>query len=108
MLAALCIGGTAAAQQHREALILGDSIAFSYIASVGYDYFYTDPDNFIGFPDDLGRGFRLDVVNGVCKGETTGSFLSSTAPDMAVGPFAASIHCTPTTSPHSSISRRRI
>ena len=81
LVAALCIGGTAAAQQHHEALVLGDSIAFSYIASVGYDYFYTNPENFIGFPDDLGRRFHLDVANGACKGETTGSFLSSTAPD---------------------------
>src|SRR5271166_6708956 len=87
MLATLCIGGAAAAQQHREALILGDSIAFSYIASVGYDYFYTDPDNFIGFPDDVGRRFHLDVVNGACPGETTGSFLSSTAADYGCRAF---------------------
>ena len=49
--------------------------------SVGYEYFYTNPENFIGFPDDLGRRFHLDVVNAACPGETTGSFLSSTAPD---------------------------
>src|SRR5271168_1370006 len=87
LLAALCVGGTAAAQQRGEALVLGDSIAFSYIASVGYDYFYTNPDNFIGFPDELGRRFHLDVVNGACPGETTGSFLSSTAPDYGCRAF---------------------
>ena len=87
LLAALCIGGTVTAQQRRDALVLGDSIAFSYIASVGYDYFYTDPDNFIGFPDDLGRRFHLDVVNGACPGETTGSFLSSTAADYGCRAF---------------------
>jgi len=79
--AALCIGGTAVAQDRRDALVLGDSVAFSYIASVGYEYFYTDPENFIGFPDDLGRMFHLDVADAACPGETTGSFLSSTAPD---------------------------
>jgi len=81
LVAALCIGGTAVAQDRRDALVLGDSVAFSYIASVGYEYFYTDPENFIGFPGDLGRIFRLDVANAACPGETTGSFLSSTSPD---------------------------
>jgi lysophospholipase L1-like esterase len=81
LIAALCIGGTAAAEDRHDALVLGDSVAFSYIASVGYEYFYTDPENFIGFPDDLGRRFDLDVVNAGCPGETTGSFLSSAAPD---------------------------
>jgi len=87
LLAALCIGTAVTAQDRRGALVLGDSIAFSYIASVGYDYFYTDPDNFIGFPDDLGRRFHLDVVNGACPGETTGSFLSSTAADYGCRAF---------------------
>jgi len=87
LLAALCIGGAAAAQDRRDALVLGDSVAFSYIASVGYEYFYTDPENFIGFPDDLGRRFHLDVVNASCPGETTGSFLSSTAPDNGCREF---------------------
>jgi lysophospholipase L1-like esterase len=81
LVAALCIGGTSVAQDRRDALVLGDSVAFSYIASVGYEYFYTDPENFIGFPGDLGRMFDLDVANAACPGETTGSFLSSTAPD---------------------------
>jgi lysophospholipase L1-like esterase len=87
LLAALCIGTAVTAQDRRDALVLGDSIAFSYIASVGYDYFYTDPDNFIGFPDDLGRRFHLDVVNSACPGETTGSFLSSTAADYGCRAF---------------------
>ncbi len=81
LLGVLFIGGTAAAQDRREALILGDSVAFSYISSVGFEYFYTNPENFIGFPDELGFLFHLNVVNASCPGETTGSFLSSTAPD---------------------------
>jgi lysophospholipase L1-like esterase len=81
MCAALCIGAAARAQDGRDALVLGDSVAFSYIASVGYEYFYTNPENFIGFPGDLERIFDVDVANAACPGETTGSFLSSTAPD---------------------------
>jgi lysophospholipase L1-like esterase len=81
LLAGLCIGGAAAAEQRRDALVLGDSVAFSYVASVGFEYFYTSPDNFIGFPDRLGSMLELNVVNASCPGETTGSFLSSTAPD---------------------------
>jgi lysophospholipase L1-like esterase len=85
LLTAVCIGGTAAAwdfdEHHDKVLVLGDSVAFSYIASVGYEYFYTNPENFIGFPNDLAERFHLDVANGSCPGETTGSFLSSTAAD---------------------------
>src|SRR5476649_2729237 len=81
LLSVLFISGTAASQERREALILGDSVAFSYISSVGFEYFYTNPENFIGFPNELGFLFHLDVVNASCPGETTGSFLSSAAPD---------------------------
>ena len=81
VLAAVCMGGSAAAQERDVALILGDSVAFSYIASVGYEYFYINPDNFIGFPDLLGNQLNLTVRNGSCPGETTGSFMSATAPD---------------------------
>jgi lysophospholipase L1-like esterase len=81
LAAIVCIGGTAAAEDRRDALVLGDSVAFSYIASVGFEYFYTNPENFIGFADRLGLMFDLDVANASCPGETTGSFLSSTAPD---------------------------
>ena len=81
LAAAVCTGGAAAAWERGDALVLGDSVAFSYIASVGYEYFYTRPDNFVGFPDELGYRLNLQVVNGSCPGETTGSFLSSTAPD---------------------------
>jgi len=35
----------------------------------------------VGFPDLLGERLDLTVRNGSCPGETTGSFMSSTAPD---------------------------
>lgn len=87
LLAALCIAGTAVAKDRPEALVLGDSVAFSYIASVGYEYFYGNPENFIGFPDDLGRRWNLDVVNASCPGETTGSFMSTTVTDNGCRDF---------------------
>ncbi len=88
LVAGLCIGGTAAADHdHDDGLVLGDSLAFSYIASVGYEYFYINPENFIGFANDLGYMLDLDVANAGCPGETTGSFLSSTAPDNGCRTF---------------------
>jgi lysophospholipase L1-like esterase len=86
LLATVCLGGTAAAKDP-DVLVLGDSVSFSYIASVGYDFFYTDPENFVGFPDDLASALDLNVVNAACPGETTGSFLSATAPDNGCRSF---------------------
>jgi len=88
LVATVCVCGTAAAQQDNgEVLVLGDSVSYSYIASVGYEYFYTNPDNFIGFADELGYRLHLDVVNSACPGETSGSFLSSTATDNGCRAF---------------------
>jgi lysophospholipase L1-like esterase len=86
VLTAVCLAGTAAAwdsDEHQDkALVLGDSVAFGYIAAVdSVGYFYTRPENFIGFGDDLGERLHLDAVNASCPGATTGSFLSSAAPD---------------------------
>jgi lysophospholipase L1-like esterase len=86
LLTAACIGGTASAwdfdEHHDKVLVLGDSIAFGYIAAVESEgYFYTRPENFIGFANDLGERLHLDVVNASCPGATTGSFLSSTVTD---------------------------
>jgi lysophospholipase L1-like esterase len=78
------LGGSlcaAAGENKGSVLVLGDSVAFGYIASVGPDYFYTHSENFVSFADELGKLLHLDVVNASCPGETTGSFLSATAPD---------------------------
>lgn len=81
-LAVLISSGVAAVAEARDdILVLGDSVAFSYIASPGYEYFYINPENFVGFPDDLGDMLHVDVVNASCPGESTGSFLSATALD---------------------------
>ena len=60
-------------------LALGDSVAFGYIDQAGYEYYY--PTNFVAYTDYAGLGLGLNLANAACPGETTGSFISSTAPD---------------------------
>jgi lysophospholipase L1-like esterase len=89
LLAAAFIGGAASAEQrgeHRdEMLVLGDSVAFGYIASAGYEY--VNPDNFVGFPLYLDHALGLEAVDAACPGETTGSFLSASLPDLGCQVF---------------------
>ena len=66
-------------------LALGDSVVFGYITQAGFEY--GNPTNFIGFPDYVGRDLRLDDFDAACPGETTGSFLSATAPDNGCRAF---------------------
>ncbi len=59
-------------------LALGDSIAF------GYDPTVANPavaSNFVGYPDALAKCSGTADVNAACPGETSGSFLSASAPD---------------------------
>jgi lysophospholipase L1-like esterase len=84
LAAALCTGGTAAANEREQVLVLGDSVAFAYIASAGFEY--GNPDNFVGFANRLDNGV-LDAVDAGCPGETTGSFLSAAAPDNGCRAF---------------------
>ncbi len=60
-------------------LALGDSITFGYINEAGFEY--VNPNNFVGFPNYIQQASSLVVRNASCPGETTGSFLSATAPD---------------------------
>jgi hypothetical protein len=57
-------------------LSLGDSIAFGYNPLVSPFV----PSNFIGYPEVLASS-GYEVTNASCPGETSGSFLSATAPD---------------------------
>lgn len=61
-------------------LALGDSLAFGYIIQAGFEY--VNPENFVSYADYTARALRLDVVNASCPGETSSSFLSSSAPDL--------------------------
>jgi len=88
--AAMGLSGTASADDGNsgggKVLALGDSVAFGYISSAGYEY--VNPDNFLGFPSYLGWALGLDVVNAACPGETTGHFLSATQPDNGCASFS--------------------
>src|ERR1700692_1078199 len=79
LVAGICAAGAAQADERGHALVLGDSVAFAYIATAGHEYI--NPGNFLGFADDLEHMLGLEAVNPACPGEATGSFLSSTAPD---------------------------
>ena len=86
LAAAFGIGGTAAADDRGDALVLGDSVAFAYIASAGFEY--GNPENFVGFANRLDDTFK-NAADAGCPGETTGSFLSSTAPDNGCRAYRA-------------------
>src|SRR5271169_6292114 len=89
LIAAAGVGMTASAKDRDDAraLVLGDSVAFAYIASAGHEYI--NPDNFFGFSNYLDGKLQLDVTDAGCPGETTGSFLSSTAPDNGCRAYRA-------------------
>ena len=67
------------ARAGRPYLALGDSVSFGFITNAGFEY--VNPENFIGFPDYVGQALKLHTSNAACPGETSGSFLSPTAPD---------------------------
>jgi lysophospholipase L1-like esterase len=81
-IALFAIGSASAmepAGSSNDYLALGDSVVFGYIDQAGYEYFY--PTNFVGYADWTSLTLSLNPVNAGCPGETTGSFLSHTAPD---------------------------
>jgi lysophospholipase L1-like esterase len=78
-----------AEQAGRAYLALGDSISFGFITQAGFEY--VNPDNFIGFPTYVGQALKLNASNAACPGETTGSFLSATAPDDGCREYRASV-----------------
>jgi hypothetical protein len=90
LLIAAGIGATASAKDRdrdARALVLGDSVAFAYIASAGHEYI--NPENFFGFSNYLDEELDLDVADAGCPGETTGSLLSATAPDNGCRAYRA-------------------
>jgi lysophospholipase L1-like esterase len=58
-------------------LALGDSIAFGFNPTVPVAL-----DNYHGYPEFVSDGIHEKVANVSCFGETSGSFLSATAPDL--------------------------
>ena len=82
MIALFALGSASAknpASSSGPYLALGDSVVFAYIEQAGYEYYY--PTNFVGYADWTGLALSLNPADAGCPGETTGSFISSTAPD---------------------------
>ncbi len=69
-------------------LALGDSVAFSYIAADGYAY--VNPNNFVGYPNDVGGDLHLDLANAACPGESSSSFVSASGADNGCREFRSS------------------
>lgn len=79
------LAGSTAQAQAAPYLALGDSVTFGFITNAGYEY--VNPRNFLGFPSYVGPNLRFAAKNAACPGETTGSFLSSSAPDLGCRAF---------------------
>jgi lysophospholipase L1-like esterase len=58
-------------------LALGDSVPFGYRGGATAEF--SDADNFVGYPELVGEDLGLEVVNASCPGETTASFVDTTA-----------------------------
>lgn len=84
---ALATAGPAPTPGNKAFLALGDSVVFGYITQGGYTY--VNPNNFVGYPEYLGRDLRLDTANASCPGETTSGFISATGADNGCRPFRA-------------------
>jgi lysophospholipase L1-like esterase len=68
----------AESEDHKGPLLaLGDSVAFGYNPLLSF----ANANNFVGYPEIVARRLELKDVNSSCPGETTGSFISSTAAD---------------------------
>jgi lysophospholipase L1-like esterase len=62
-------------------LALGDSITFGYMEpNVVPAPNYNDQSSFIGYPQMVGAALRLKVTNSACAGETSSSFINTSAP----------------------------
>jgi lysophospholipase L1-like esterase len=74
---ALLLGSASA--QSGSYLGLGDSVTFGFINFAGFEY--VNAQNFVGYPDWTTIALGFTEANAACPGETTGSFISTQAPD---------------------------
>src|SRR5690348_1451124 len=86
--ATLASAAPPAAPGNSSYLALGDSVVFGFIAADGFAY--VNPDNFVGYPDYVGRDLRLNTTNAACPGEASSSFISPTGADNGCRDFRAS------------------
>jgi lysophospholipase L1-like esterase len=80
VVAAMLLGAVPAAAAENdgeEFLALGDSVAFGY-DPLARDF--SQPENFIGYPEALAKLLDVDVANASCPGEASGGFISLESP----------------------------
>jgi lysophospholipase L1-like esterase len=65
-------------------LALGDSVPFGFNPLVTN---LSDADAYVGYPEDLGGLLDVGVRNAACPGETSGSLISTSAPDNGCQAF---------------------
>jgi len=65
-------------------LALGDSIPFGFNPLVAVNL-----DNYHGYPEFVSNGLHQKLANASCFGETSGSFISATAPDFGCDAWKA-------------------
>jgi lysophospholipase L1-like esterase len=62
-------------------LALGDSVVFGYREADNLPTpDYSQPDTFVGYPEDVAADLSLNVTNASCPGETSASLIDATAP----------------------------
>ncbi len=62
-------------------LALGDSVPFGFREAANAPTpDYTQPDTFVGYPEDVAANLSLDETNAACPGETSSSLIDVTAP----------------------------
>jgi lysophospholipase L1-like esterase len=66
---------SSSAEEPGTYLALGDSVPFGFRG--GEPDAYSDPDNFVGYPDLVAEELDLELLNAACPGETTTSFLDA-------------------------------
>ncbi|MBV9581294.1 MAG: SGNH/GDSL hydrolase family protein, partial [Chloroflexi bacterium] len=69
-------------------LALGDSVAFGYRGGLPPQD-YADPNAFVGYPQLLAQMLGLNLTNAACPGQTSGSFISTSAPDNGCNAYRA-------------------
>ena len=77
-----------AAPGNSSFLALGDSLPFGHIRADGFAN--VNASNFVGYSNYVGADLRFDTANAACPGETSGSFISPTDPDVGCRSFRAS------------------
>ena len=70
----------AAADNSRDYLALGDSVAFGYSPLIVGAGLAGDPSNFVGYPEALASTLPLTLANASCPGEASGGFISIASP----------------------------